>query len=416
MSRDRERLADASAVQFTRNPNGLKGALLTIAGVPTSSRIESADAEEVAHMLFASGMQRWFATHPSLAERVQALDPSFNTDQLVQQAEHFLQSSRKEDEDDLLAESNQIEMLAERAPPAATVDIARVARIATPIDAGRVAQQVGNPLSLHFVEGRAQRLTLPLELRNFADSSGQAQALLLAQLISRDAGVRTLQLKLVGESLGKAECAAVEAALPLAARLGAWLRVPAVLQLFPGLRRLARTDRETLLTLIGKLIIAEGRIDVFEFCLGKLVSVSLRDELAARAQHGSGTLAAAAPDLGVLFAVLAQQGNDVEVDARRAYEAGISRVLPMDRPAYATITNWSGALDGALTRLQDLQPFAKRAVVEGLVVTIAHDDQLNVAEAELLRVVCAIFQCPLPPILPTALIDETLEFQPGEQK
>ena len=82
VSRQRERLADASAVQFTRNPGGLAGALLKIAGVSSGSRLVTPEAEEVAHMLFAAGLPRLFATHPSLEERLKALDPSFRASEL----------------------------------------------------------------------------------------------------------------------------------------------------------------------------------------------------------------------------------------------------------------------------------------------------------------------------------------------
>ena len=75
VSRQRERLADASAVQFTRNPTGLAGALLKIAGTSSGSRLVTPEAEEVAHMLFAAGLPRLFATHPPLEERLKALDP-----------------------------------------------------------------------------------------------------------------------------------------------------------------------------------------------------------------------------------------------------------------------------------------------------------------------------------------------------
>ena len=82
VSRHRERLADASAVQFTRNPVGLSGALLKIAGTSAGSRLVTPEAEEVAHMLFAAGLPRLFATHPPLEERLKALDPSFRASEL----------------------------------------------------------------------------------------------------------------------------------------------------------------------------------------------------------------------------------------------------------------------------------------------------------------------------------------------
>ena len=88
VSRQRERLADASAVQFTRNTTGLKGALLKIAALEEGSKFVAADAEEVAHMLFAPGLDRVFATHPPLLERIRELDPQFNPQELQDLIQH----------------------------------------------------------------------------------------------------------------------------------------------------------------------------------------------------------------------------------------------------------------------------------------------------------------------------------------
>ena len=96
VSRHRERLADASAVQFTRNPAGLVGALLKIAGVKAGSRLLAPDRDEVAHMLFAPGMARLFATHPPIAERVRELDPSFRQEQLKSLAASAAQAAEQQ--------------------------------------------------------------------------------------------------------------------------------------------------------------------------------------------------------------------------------------------------------------------------------------------------------------------------------
>ena len=82
VSRQRERLADASGVQFTRNPQGLKGALVKIAALPEGSTLVAADAEQAAHMFFAEGLSRVFATHPPMLERIRELDPHFDPREL----------------------------------------------------------------------------------------------------------------------------------------------------------------------------------------------------------------------------------------------------------------------------------------------------------------------------------------------
>jgi hypothetical protein len=100
-----------------------------------------------------------------------------------------------------------------------------------------------------------------------------------------------------------------------------------------------------------------------------------------------------------VFAVLARQGaRDGEI-ARRAYEAGIAPLLPRLRPAYNVIEDWVPVFDSALDSLRALQAPAKQLVIEGLVRTIAHDNWLSLEEAELLRAVCGVLECPLPPVL-----------------
>ena len=78
VSRSRESLADASAVQFTRDPSGLRGALVKIGALAGGSTIGNPEVEEVAHMLFAPGVERFFATHPPLLSRLKAIDPRFD--------------------------------------------------------------------------------------------------------------------------------------------------------------------------------------------------------------------------------------------------------------------------------------------------------------------------------------------------
>ena len=103
----------------------------------------------------------------------------------------------------------------------------------------------------------------------------------------------------------------------------------------------------------------------------------------------------------MLFGTLARTGHpDDPVAARRAYEMGLSSVLPRERPAYRPNdgADWAEALDAALARLDRLAPAAKELVVEGLARTIEHDGTVTVREAELLRAACAMLHCPLPPM------------------
>ncbi len=403
VSRQRERLADASSVQFTRNPDGLKGALLKVAGLPEGSKIVHADTEQAAHMLFAPGASRLLRTHPTLSERIKELDPHFDVKRLPDVAASALKLVPAFDASELADAS--VFRAVDSAGVSASSDIAATQPNAIPaaVASQAVAEQVGQVETLHIKQAQHLRLALPESLREFVESSGRARALVLALLVSRDAAVREKQFSLLSKSTSVADLAIVRDTLPTAGSLEPMLRLPALLQIFPALRRLPIGERKSLAKLADNLIRADARVDVFEFCLAHLLATLLRDELEARTPHGNVSLAEGDADIQVLFATLATFGSTDARKARMSYEAGMLVVMPMHRPPYLAIEDWPRRLSESLKRLEKLQPFAKKAVIEGLVKTIAHDDVLSIEEAELLRTVCAALHCPLPSLLPGLL-------------
>ena len=406
VSRQRERLADASSVQFTRNPDGLKGALVKIAGLPEGSKLVSANAEQAAHMLFAPGLKRFFQTHPPIGERIRELDPRFDVSKLPAMAERALSAIPAFDASEL-AGASVLQMAATPAASAVADVPARPTSSAVPVKPHEIASQVGQLETLHIQQAQALRLALPEVLHEFVESSGRARALVLALLLSRDESVRSRQYALLATSTNAAELGVIRDTQPIAESLQPLLRLPALLQIFPALRRLPTQEKQSLAKLADNLIRADARVDVFEFCLAHLLATLLRDEMEARAPHGTVPLESAATDIQVLFATLANFGAADARQARMAYEAGMQSVLPMHRPPYLAIEDWPQRLADSLRRLEKLHPYAKKAVIEGLVKTVAHDETLNIAEAELLRTVCAALHCPLPPLLPGLISPKT---------
>jgi hypothetical protein len=449
VSRQRERLADASGVQFTRNPQGLKGALVKIAALPEGSALVAADAEQAAHMFFAEGLSRVFATHPPILDRIRELDPHFNPRELEAAA-------AEPDQDPTAAEVaghpgagagqsgaaagggqsvggalgmalgtaaagaaavGQVAGAGLGAGPAAATSGGTAGRAAARPGGGLggvgqiagFAAQVGQPDMAHIVHAQSVRLALPPQIRELTESPGGAQALVIALLIGSDPAVRDQQLAILGKSANAASLAVIQRVIPLTQALDPMLRLPALQRAFPALRRSTVPQRKALAQLSTELIHADARIDVFEFCLAKLLETLLNDELDATAPHGTVTLEAAANEIALLFAVIAQIGTQDERAARESYEVGLSTVLPMRRPPYAVVADWPRRLSAALPRLEQLHPFAKKALIEGLVKTIANDEVLMEEEAELLRTVCALLHCPLPPLLPVIAGDATVE-------
>jgi hypothetical protein len=145
---------------------------------------------------------------------------------------------------------------------------------------------------------------------------------------------------------------------------------------------------------------ADSRITVFEYCLTRLLVADLLP-----GAPGRGTPApaeAVGPAVATLLATLAQAGNPDPAAAQQAFDAGVQRLLPGDRVPYAPPPDGPVALEPAWPVLDGLSPSARQRLVAAAVDVIGNDGQMTVTEAELLRTVCALLRCPLPPLLGVA--------------
>jgi Zn-dependent protease with chaperone function len=397
VARQREGLADASAVQFTREPEGLKGALVKIGGYELGSKLQNVGVDEVAHMLFAPGMARLFATHPPLIERIRALDPSFDESEFARVADSG---------PDLKPPASAERPTSDALPGLGAGPSVFASAVVTPkLDA--IAQLVGNPGTQQVLMAQALQQSMPTQLLGQVDLQDRALGMLLALVLDPKPEVRSRQLQVVRERLGARALVLIEHAQSAAAQLGPFQRLPTLQTLFPSLRRLPREQRMRILEGLSTLIQMDGRIEIFEYALGALARVYLLDELRPAAPAGSLKIDQVTAQLQIVFSTLAQQGASNETQARRAYEMGMQHLLPRYRPPYEPVADWPKALDPALLRLDRLLPAAKEQLVEALVKTITLE-RLTIQEAELLRAICASIRCPLPPLIGTGTTNSTL--------
>jgi hypothetical protein len=386
VSRKRESLADASAVQFTRDPTGLRGALVKIGALGVGSKFQDTDAEEVAHLLFAAGVTRAFSTHPPLEERIREIDPSFRS------GEFEAMRIRMNQERALTTE----EASKPEADAAGRLD--NLLKGAVVLAPAAIAQLVGNPGTTHVQRAQELRISLPPEITAAARDAERARALFLALALDTTEDARGRQLAFIEEQMGHEQRIAIEGLMPAVDTLAATQRMPGLLQAFPALHQLGRKERQDLLKCLNELLIREGRVSIYSYAMRKLAQVQLRDELQPGARAFDLSIAAVDEDLQTLFSVLALSGSEDETEARRAYEIGMAQLLPMRRPPFQRLSNWPRRLDIALNRIDRLAPAGKELLVQALVRTISHDLRMTVAESELLRAVCAAVHCPLPPL------------------
>lgn len=394
VSRSREMLADASAVQFTRQTVGLAGALKKIGGVGDGAKLEHAgDAEEVSHMLFGDGvgLSGLFATHPPLLDRIQALDPSFRKDQLATLHQRWLSQPPNGLEED--ARLGLVDGDASRLPGSEAVFI-----VSPPM----VVAQVAHPAADDYRRADAIVSTIPEPLRTLASSRDDVVPLMLALLLDDDDSVRGKQHTEIAARLGR-EIAVLTDALR-SEQLGAlhpMQRLPLAALAFPVLRLRPRPELNVVLDTLHAVVNTDGHVSVFEYCLGTLLQHQLRESLdpSRHAQFGRYKIAAAKREAAILLALVAQAGHDNPHDALRAYLAGLQRVLPHEHLDYAPPPEGVLALEAVWPVLNRLNPAAKQAMVEAVTAAVGHDGRISVSEAELLRTVCGVMHCPLPPML-----------------
>ncbi|MGH8314167.1 MAG: M48 family metallopeptidase [Steroidobacterales bacterium] len=392
VSRQCERVADASSVQFTRDPQGLRDALVKIGSLDAGSRLAADGAEEVAHMLFAPGLSRAFATHPPLVERIRAIDPQFREQEFVEMAKKLQAAQPLEEADSAQPDARGA---------AAFASLATAANVATAPH--EIVALVGNPGTNHVELARGILQSLPAALLERAEDPAKAVGVLWSLLLDADAQVRSKQLLLLEQTLGVRHAEVADSQYAGVAQLHALQRLPLLMHLLPALRRLPQAFVVQILDTIGRLARVDGQISVYEYALAKIAAQELAPPTAASRKTGTLKLDGVSEELQAVFSLLALQGSDDNTEARRAYEFGLASLLPRERPNFSPIPDWAASLDAALLKLDQLVPPGKEALVEALAKTIAHDNQLTQGEAELLRAICATIHCPLPPIMGTDL-------------
>jgi Zn-dependent protease with chaperone function len=404
ISRQREFLADASAVQFTRQTEGIAGALKKIAALAEGSRLAAGDREEVSHMLFSDGLGRsaLFATHPSLEARILKLDPAFRPAQLAAIAAAWAQPLPAADPEAVGAS------IAGFAPAAATARVA-ASGASIPADAQlrlspqAVARQVGTSHVHDRAAARKLRAGIPARLREAAAQPEQALALVFALLLSGEPDVRARQLARIA-AFDQALATPTARLAGLVGELHPMQRLPLAALAFPALRRRPRPQLTGFMAAVRSLVEADRRVSLDEYCLATLLRIQVIEALDPAAAHtfGRRRLPGVEQELRDLLALLARHGHADEAAARRAYAIALSAVLPGATLEYQPPADWMLALDTALPRLDLLAPAGKELVVQAMTLAISADGLVNVAEAELLRTVCAALHCPLPPLLQDA--------------
>ncbi|UCF81237.1 MAG: M48 family metalloprotease, partial [Acidobacteriota bacterium] len=411
-SRQREYLADASAVQFTRNPSGIAGALKKIGGMDMGARLVSPNAEQTSHMFIANALSRsWvgaLATHPPLEERIRRVEPRWDgrfvrVEPPAKKAPRRRKKEEKEDLETILG-PEMTAVLAGGVVAGAGAAPARGARAqrATVMRSKEILARVGAPSEEHLRYAAQLKASIPEAVTGAAHEPFGARAVVYAMLLDREKESRRLQLERLGHNADKTVYKETLKLAPEVETLPDETRLPLVDMSIPALSRLSPVQYGAFRKNIRHLVEADKQIDIFEFMLQCVLLRHLQPRFAKRRKPPVVQYYATKPLAGScarLLSGLAYAGHDDAGEAARAFELGAARV---DLSARILPTGEAGldAVGEALDVLTKASPKIKRRVLEACIVTTAADGLATIHEAELLRAVADGLDCPVPPFLP----------------
>ncbi len=391
VSRQREYLADASAVQFTRDPGSIAGALKKIAVHGNHSYLQ-VDSEEVGHMLFGPGQaMSLLATHPPLLQRIARIEPGFREDELQQVADRLKRAQAREHK--AAAREEQRREQREQQPRA-------------PLDAQSIIDQIGNPDMQRILIAAALADSLPGDAAAAARAVESAPLALLYSLLMEDEQARQQQMRVIAEKLGAEAAQGVQQLVELNGVLEPVQRLPLLEIALPALHRQPAASLQRMLAAIDAMIRVDGEVDVFEYLLARLVRQYLWESANPGRVRvaGNRSLSQRREEVRDVLAVVAWHGQRDDPEAAlAAYQLAVGEVLgelpdKLPRPLRDS-SDWITPLERSLDRLDELTAGGKEKLLRALALSVRFDDQLIPAEVELLRAVCSALHVPIPALV-----------------
>ena len=429
VSRQREYLADASAVQYTRDPSAIGEALMKIAAHSEHGSIRSAHATEASHMFFSKAMSSSFATHPPLDDRIRRLLPDWDgtLPDVTAPAERASAGGRGRANGGRGSGGGSGGRRAggpfgpggimvpgmpggaalpgmsgltgsTGAPGGRPSDAAVAAAVASASD--RPAQpHFGGPTEAHIEHARGLLARIPEPTQAFLHTRQGAVAALVGVAVSPEAGERDRQLALASQATGM-EPEYLESAGRVITDLHRSLQLPAIDIALHSIRELPWEHKNHLLDTLRALEDDSHHQDLFRWMLRRAVVRHIVDQHTDGDRGANRRLADVEAEARTLLAVIAHFNSSGSESTQPSYEAalGVVGFAPAPIPPIEELT--FDRLDVALDRLGQLDRAGRQRFVSGATATVLHDGKTTVEEAELIRVVADAVRQPVPPLIP----------------
>ncbi|HQY87123.1 MAG TPA: M48 family metallopeptidase [Tepidisphaeraceae bacterium] len=387
VSRQREFLADASAVQFTRNPSGIANALKKIGGL--SSKIHDTNASEVAHMFFAPGIRSLFSTHPPIEARIRAIEPNWDGKLIASPTSQPGLGHNVGPRPDFagMADANAAGFSSALPPPMTRI----------PLNADNVVNAAGLTRPPAIEHADAVMAKIPAPLHEAATDPYLARSLVLALLFDSDPAQRQIQtMELSGQRSALAREAIDMSSFIIS--IDRMLRLPLLDLAMPALRTLTPTQIAELKKLAELMASVDRKLSLFELALLKILEqIWHQSTNSGQPPAVYRALTAVAEPVRILFSALAQASDSPAWPD--AYARGMDRLgLTRGEPTSANIRANTVDVARAIDTLRLSTPQIKKRIIDAAAHLVVEDNTVTLSEAELLRATSAALDVPLPPI------------------
>jgi len=374
LNRQREYLADASAVQYTRNPDSIAGALKKIGANAKGSIVSNANADEFSHIFFSQALTQGFlrlsATHPPLEERILRIEPRWNKiyPPLLPQNEQL--QDTKSDKTQFFKKG-----------------------VATAVTAAAVLEkidEIGTIQQEHLNEAKNLIDAIDTQLNEFAHQPFWARAVVWLLLISEDATLKQTQLALIPNTLKQTpEFATIEKMIK-AQSIDKTIPLIEICAL--ALKELSPPQYDEFKSIMGKLIKADAKVTFFEWALFTMVVKSVEG---VKYQNKSYKLANVKNEVNILLSMLAHAQQKAE-DKTPAFHKALQTLQMQPKEIDATINFQK--LEAALQKLLHLNPMEKLQLVRAMIACVSYDETINQTQMQLLKAIGYAIDVALPPI------------------
>ncbi len=406
VSRQREYLADASAVQFTRNPDGIGSALKMIGATELGSTVRANNAEVVSHMYFADmfngHIAHLFATHPPLVPRIQKIDPQFDGDF----SDYAKIRARR------LELSEQQKKVKEKAAAQFPGFLGRKSSLPGvgqrfPLDPAILIAGVGLPDQGHMQYSNSVTRQIPSPISAAIREVFSARCSALAMLLSNDPRIRAAQTSMIRQREGQNTLDETISLSQSLRKLNPALHLP-VFEILQGtLAGMSNRQYEQFRETVFQLVSADNELSLFEFLLRHKLMVYLDRRFGKSPPQRVvyNDLQAVRNDVAAILSLLTRTGHRELEQARGAFAAAWNSMWPNTPPAPVDLDDHRdlSKTSESLLRLGQASPNVKKQILSGCAVAIAFDQKITTEEAELFRAISESLDCPAPPVVASLL-------------